>query len=83
MQSTSQGKLEFWCDKGIRLKSERNLSLTMGLKVLYNEYRQCKEDEVEIISKECFDKSLTQVGKDVEHVCMIIQWSLCGSSFIK
>ena len=34
-------------DKGARLKSERNprrnLSLTVGLKVLYNEYRQCKE----------------------------------------
>ena len=30
-------------DKGARLKSERNLSLAVGLKVLYNEYRQRKE----------------------------------------
>ena len=30
--------------KGARLKSERNLSLTVGLKVLYKEYRPRKEE---------------------------------------
>ena len=44
-------------DKGARLKSERNLSLTVGLKVLYNEYCQRKEWGSQwIIDKEYFDK---------------------------
>ena len=38
------GENEFWRDEGARLKSERNLSLTVGLKVLYNEYHQHKEE---------------------------------------
>ena len=46
-------------DITVRLKSERNLGLTVGLKVLYNEYRQCKEEcgSQWIIGKEYFDKN--------------------------
>ena len=50
----------------LTLYSERNLSLTVGLKVLCNEYRPCKEElrqSVDLLARNSyFNKSLTPVG---------------------
>ena len=75
-------------DKGARLKGKRNLSLTLGLKVLYNEYRQQKENELSsqwIIGKEYFDKKscsgwwrcAAYINVWFRAPNMIVQWGIC------
>ena len=59
-------------DKGARLKSKTNLSLTVGLKVLYNEYHHsAKKNEVVsgLLARNILI-SLARVGEVVQHVCM-------------